>query len=85
MSKRNNLTIQVVIRKSDGVLWEGQVTSFSSTNEVGKFDILPEHAHFVGAISEFIMVRTGSVEKRWDIETGIMSVVDGIIEVFLGY
>jgi len=84
MSK-NTPTIQVVIRKSDGVLWEGQVMSFSSTNEVGKFDILPEHAHFVGSISEFIMVQTGTQEKKWEIETGIMSVVDEMIEVFLGY
>jgi F0F1-type ATP synthase epsilon subunit len=85
MSKRSTPTIQVVIRKSDGILWEGQVTSFSSTNEVGKFDILPEHAHFVGSISQFIMVRAGNGEKKWEIETGIMSVVDGVIEVFLGY
>lgn len=84
MSKHAS-TIQVIIRKSDGVLWEGSATSFSSTNEVGKFDILPEHAHFVGSISEFIMVRTDGGEKRWDIETGIISVVDGMIEVFLGY
>lgn len=78
-------TIQVVIRKNDGILWEGSATSFSSTNEIGKFDILPEHAHFVGSISEFITVRTDNGEKNWDIKTGIMSVVDGMIEVFLGY
>ena len=85
MSKHSPLTIQVIIRKTNGIVWEGKVTSFSSTNEMGKFDILPQHAHFVGSIQEFITIQTNGQEKSWKIETGIMSVVDEIIEVFLGY
>lgn len=78
-------TIKVVIRKKDGVLWEGEVSSLSSTNEIGNFDILPEHSHFVGLIEKYVIIRTAQGEKKYDIDRGILSVKDGIIEVFLGY
>ena len=81
----SDLKLKVIIRETEGILWEGSAHSFSSTNDVGNFDILPEHAHYVGSIKEFITIRINGKEKKFEIETGVMSAVDGIVEVFLGY
>jgi len=77
--------IHIVIRKKDGIVWQGDVDSFSSINEIGPFDILPEHSHFVGLVEQYVIIRQAKNEKKWDIEHGILSVKDGIIEVYLGY
>jgi len=82
--KKSSLTLQVIIREINGVLWEGQAECFSSVNEVGVFDVLPKHARFVGLIKEFITIHSGGQEKKWKIETGVMSVTHDKIEVFLG-
>lgn len=77
--------IKVIIRQKDGILWEGEATSLSSINQVGPFDILPEHSHFVGLIEQYVLVRQNKIEKKWPIDHGILSVKDGIVEVYLGY
>jgi F0F1-type ATP synthase epsilon subunit len=78
-------TIAVVIRKKDGVVWQGEADSLSSTNEIGTFDILPEHTHFVGLIREYVLIRVDKEEKKWPTDRGILSVKDGIVEAYLGY
>jgi F0F1-type ATP synthase epsilon subunit len=82
----SEILIELVIREREGIVWEGKVKSLSSTNELGDFDVLPEHAHFVSSVSKFIILVTeNGQEKKIDIETGVLSVVDGKIEVYLGY
>jgi F0F1-type ATP synthase epsilon subunit len=81
----NSNTIKTIIRKKDGILWEGDIDSLTSTNKIGVFDVLPGHTHFVGLIEEYVIIRQGKVEKKWEIDRGILSVKDEIIEAFLGY
>ncbi|MCC6711062.1 MAG: hypothetical protein IT416_01785 [Candidatus Pacebacteria bacterium] len=78
-------SLKVTIRKNSGLLWQGEALTFSSTNELGNFDILPDHAHFVSSIKDFIKITTANGDKDWQIDTGVLSVVDGEVEVFLGY
>lgn len=85
MSSNNSKLIHTILRKKDGIVWEGDINSFSSFNEIGAFDVLPEHSHFVGLIEQYIVVRQNESEKKWEIDRGLMSVVDGTIEVFLSY
>lgn len=80
---REKLTI--VIRKKDGVVWQGEANSLSSINALGVFDILPEHTHFVGLIEQYVIVRIEKQEKKWPIDRGILSVRDGMIEAYIGY
>ncbi len=79
------MKIGVVVRKKGEQVWEGEADSVSSTNHAGNFDILPEHAHYVGLIQEYLVVRAGGTEKRWEIERGILTVREGVVEVYLGY
>lgn len=78
-------TMHIVIRERKGTLWEGDAASFSSTNQIGNFDILPEHAHFVGLVEQFIEIRFGETKKRWEIEHGLVNVRDAVVDVYLGY
>lgn len=79
------MKINVVIRQKKGLVWQGEADALSSTNEIGNFDILPEHAHFVGLVEKYIEVHIGEQVKRWEIERGILNVRDTIVEVYLGY
>lgn len=77
--------LHIVIRQKDGVVWEGNADSFSSTNQVGTFDVLPEHSHFVGLIEKYIIIRQDKNEKKWDLDHGLVSIKDNLVEVYLGY
>ncbi|MDO8638203.1 MAG: hypothetical protein Q7R43_01410 [Candidatus Daviesbacteria bacterium] len=44
--------LQVSITSPKKELFTGEASSVSSTNSVGKFDILPEHANFVTLIEK---------------------------------
>ncbi|HBD02255.1 MAG: hypothetical protein UX38_C0012G0012 [Microgenomates group bacterium GW2011_GWC1_46_16] len=77
--------LQVIIRLKDRILWQGEATSFSSTNQIGPFDILPEHARFVGLIEQYITVHTLTKEEKWPIAKGILSVKDSVVEAYLDY
>lgn len=85
MTQNQSETIHIIIRRKDSILWQGDANSFSSINEIGPFDILPEHSHFVGLIEKYIIVKQNNVDKKWEIEHGILSVKDGTVEAFLGY
>ncbi|KKQ91387.1 MAG: ATP synthase, Delta/Epsilon chain, beta-sandwich domain-containing protein [Candidatus Woesebacteria bacterium GW2011_GWA2_40_7] len=78
-------SINVTIRKRDGVVFEGDAYAVSSTNEMGPFDILAMHANFVSTIKEKVII-TGSGGKKTEfkIEYGIISAKADVIEVFLG-
>lgn len=80
-----NDTLKLIIQERKGTLFDGSVESVSSINEIGAFDILPEHEQFVSAISQFIIARTGkNSEKRWNIDAGIIRVKENTIEIYLG-
>lgn len=79
------MKMRVVIRKQTGLVWEGDAESVSTTNQVGNFDILPEHANYVGTAEKYVIVRDGGKERKWEIDRAIVSVRDGRIEIFWGY
>lgn len=79
------MQLQVVIREKAKLIWEGQAETVSSTNANGNFDVLPEHAHYVGKIEKYLIVRSGLKELKWEIGHGIMRVKDDAVEVYLGY
>ena len=39
------------------MLYEGDVTSFTSVNELGKFDVLIEHANFISMVKDYLIIR----------------------------
>lgn len=76
---------KLVIRKSEGIEYEGDVYAVSSTNTIGNFDVLFNHSNFVAEIKDLITIRTEpNTKKDMIITTGILSAKENIVEIFLG-
>jgi F0F1-type ATP synthase epsilon subunit len=77
--------LQVKIRSKSKIYFEGLAYAVSSTNEIGTFDILSEHANFVTAVKDFITVHKSTDSKEdFSIERGILRVRENLVEVFIG-
>lgn len=77
--------IQVKVRKREGMVFEGEAYAVSSTNEIGPFDILFNHANFVAKIKDKLTIhQTETSKKDIDITTGIISAKENLVEIFLG-
>lgn len=77
--------LDVEIRSPDKTLFKGTATAVSSRNEVGPFDVLPQHENFISIISGKITVWITRSEKQ-EIEntSAIMKAKSNKIRVFLG-
>ena len=47
MSKKPNAKLNIQIHSPEETIWQGEADAVSSTNSLGEFDILPEHANFI--------------------------------------
>lgn len=65
--------------------YEGQAVSVSSENQIGPFDILPEHANFVSQVFNSLRIVTeNSQEIRYQFSRGVMEVSENQVRIFLG-
>ena len=77
-------TIYVIIRNRDKILIQEHCKTFTSTNEKGRFDILPEHANFISVINSFIILhKMDMTSSEIKINQGVMEVKNNIVYVFL--
>ena len=78
-------TLSVVVRKKDGIIFQGPAESITSTNDKGIFDILPKHTNFVAVIKNTLIIRP--VQKpaiTMSVPRGIIHVKKNTVEVFIG-
>lgn len=77
--------LDVEIRSPDKTLYKGPAIAVSSRNEVGPFDVLPQHENFISIINGKITVWIHKNEKQ-EIEnvSAIMKAKSNKINVFLG-
>ena len=82
-SEESRLFLKVVTRQ--GVLFEREIASLSSTNDEGNFDVLKKHAQFISIINKKLTVRLldGSVQEI-PVDNGVMRVKGELVQVFLG-
>jgi len=77
--------IHVTVHKKDGVIFEGNATSVTSTNEKGTFDILPMHTNFVAIINTTLTIRVkDTIPTVLSIPRGIIHVKENAVQVFVG-
>jgi F-type H+-transporting ATPase subunit beta len=80
-----NTKLYVIVRSKDGVLFSDDVFSVTSKNEKGVFDILPYHENFISLISDFIITdKNTSDERRFNIEKGILYMIENKINIYVG-
>lgn len=77
--------LQVRVRDSQNILYEGEVDRISSFNEVGRFDVYPLHVNFISIIQkEITLYHSNKVVKEIKIEKAIMKVKRNTVHIFLG-
>lgn len=82
---QNNFVLDVSVRNRNSVIFEGHVTSLTSYNDVGEFDVLPKHANFVTLIRGSIILNRGNTdERKIEVKSGLMNVSQDRVDVYLG-
>lgn len=77
--------VDVVVRKREGLVFTGRVFAVSSVNEVGNFDILPEHANFICTIKDLLTIHhTKEKKEELKIDSGVLRAKGNLIEVYIG-
>lgn len=64
-------------------IFEGNITSLTSTNEVGKFDVLENHSNFISVIKEILTVKIGNDTREFKLTDGVMKIKENKIYVYV--
>ncbi len=84
MLKRRRDELQVSIKSNKKTYFSGVCYSITSSNELGEFDILPQHANIICLIKDYIIVDKTSVsEKKIPIRQGILVGKENTVQIFL--
>jgi len=77
--------INVFVRNSENVLYEGLAKAVTSLNDKGTFDVLPTHANFISLIKKFVRIyqKDGQI-KEIPVDSGVIRVLENAIEIYLG-
>lgn len=76
--------IHATVRNRTTVLFDEDVTSVSSHNDTGVFDILPEHSNFITLISSPLILRKLNGEKKEiTFDNGILKVKDNGVHCYI--
>jgi len=74
----------VSIKSLKKTYFEGNACSLTSVNDMGEFDILPEHANFISLIKNYSIIdKDLKSEQKFVISNGILRVKENKVEVFL--
>ena len=85
--KKNSLLEVILLcspaMKKEG--FEGKAISVSSQNQLGDFDILPQHTNFITLIYNYLTIVTPKKEIiKYNFKRGVLRVRKNKVEVFLG-
>lgn len=76
--------LDVIVRKRDKVVFQGQATAITSVNPKGPFDILAQHANFITVIKEYMIIhKVDKTDERFEIKNGVLHSADNKITVYL--
>jgi F0F1-type ATP synthase epsilon subunit len=77
--------LNVRIRDTENVLFEGQADRINSHNEMGPFDIYPMHANFISIIKKRLTIYLKKDKlKELNFEQAIMKVKKDVVHIYLG-
>ncbi len=77
--------LNVRIRDTENILFEGEADRINSYNEIGPFDIYPMHANFISIIKKKLTIYLKKeVQKELTFEQAIMKVKKDVVHIYLG-
>jgi len=81
----NDTKFKLKVVSREGVVFENEVTSITSYNELGKFDVLAEHANFISLINTGLIIRDkDNIEKEIKFDNALLKVYKNIVEIYIG-
>ena len=73
------------VMSREGVLYEGEVSSITSYNEKGVFDVLAQHANFISLITRGLTISEAESNlKDIKFDNALMKVYKNNVEVYVG-
>ncbi len=73
------------IASREGTVFEGVVSSITSYNPKGKFDILENHTNFISLIQDKVILRESKdSEKEIVFKNALMRVRENNVEIYIG-
>ncbi len=73
------------VSSKEGTLYEDSVSSITSFNEKGRFDVLGQHANFISLITKALTIRKKEGEaKEIKFDYALMRVISNNVEVYVG-
>src|ERR1700727_844270 len=83
MSKKKFINVKV--RDTEDILFEGEIDRISSFNEVGPFDIYPMHANFISIVNDKVtLYNQHKIVKELTFEQAVMKVKKDEAHIYLG-
>jgi len=77
--------LNVRVRDTEHVLFEGQADRVNSINEMGPFDVYPMHANFISIIKKKLTIYLKKdVLKELTFEQAVMKVKKDVVHIYLG-
>jgi len=77
--------MQVKVRDTGDIVFEGQVDRITSFNEVGQFDIFPMHANFISIIKKKLgLYLKGKILKEIKFTQAVLKSKQDIVDIYLG-
>ncbi len=78
--------LNVVIRNRDVILFKDKVSSLTSYNDRGVFDILPEHESFISLIKNTIIIHKNKNESQEiKIDNGVVRVYKNDVSFYINF
>src|SRR4051812_24079603 len=78
-------TIQVKVRDTQNIVFEGVAERISSFNEIGPFDVYPMHANFISIIRQGLtLFHNKEKVKELKFEQAVLKVKQDVAHIFLG-
>ncbi len=81
----NSKQIDLTITDRTGIVFTGPVRGLSAYNAKGIFDVLPIHSNFITVLrKKLILHKNDGSKQEMNIQNGVMRVLLGKVEVYLG-
>lgn len=69
----------------EGIIFEGKTISITSYNEMGKFDVLAQHANFISLINKGLIIRDSkNTVREINFDNALMKVFKNNVEIYVG-
>ena len=77
------MKLNISVKSTASIIWEGEADSVSSINSQGPFDVLPYHSNFISVIENHpIIVRVGKEKKEYSFPFSVIYAHSNKVDIY---